>query len=56
MAYVSRDSQGNINGVFANPQPDALDDDGNVVCAGVVTEELPDDDPAVLAYRNRELP
>lgn len=40
MLYVSRDEGGNINGVYANPQPD------------YATEELADDDAVVVAYLN----
>lgn len=38
MAYVSRNDSGDINGVYANPQP------------GYGEEVLPDDDPEVVAF------
>ena len=38
MAYVQRDSEGKINGVFANPQP------------GYAEEELSDDSPEVVNH------
>jgi len=40
MPYVSRGDSGNINGLFANPQP------------GYAEEFLPDDDPEVVAFLN----
>lgn len=52
MAYLSKDSDGNITGVYANPQPDAIDGEGNIV-KGRDTVEVPDDDPAVIAFFNR---
>lgn len=41
---------GVITSVFANPQPDAVDAEGKVICKGVETVELADDHPDVLAY------
>ena len=38
MPYVQRDNDGNINGMFANPQPDFAE------------EYLPDDDPEVVTF------
>lgn len=38
MAWVSRDATGALSGVFANRQP------------GVANEELPDDNPEVVAF------
>lgn len=43
MVYVSRDAQGNINGVFAGPQTYAQ-------------EAIADDDPTVVAYLNPPAP
>lgn len=40
MPYVSREASGNIDGLYANPQP------------GFAEEYLPDDDPAVVAFLN----
>ena len=40
MAYVQRDSEGKINGVFANPQK------------GYAEEELSDDSPEVVSHSN----
>jgi hypothetical protein len=40
MPHVSRDANGNINGVYANLQP------------GYGEEYLPDDDPELLAFLN----
>jgi len=40
MAYVQRDSEGRINGVFANLQK------------GYAEEELPDDSPEVVSHSN----
>ena len=40
MPYVSRDSNGAINGMFANKQ------------TGFAEEYLPDDDPQVVAFLN----
>jgi len=51
MAYVSKDSDGNITGVFGCPQPDAKDEQGNVICPGIPTTEIADDDPALVAFR-----
>jgi hypothetical protein len=45
MPYVQRDDEGNITGIFANPQP------------GFAEEYLPDDDPEVVAFlENQENP
>ena len=55
MIYVSLDNEGNITGVFANPQPDALDAEGNVLCAGIPTEPRAEDDPDVIAHLARRL-
>jgi hypothetical protein len=44
MPYVSRDDSGNINGLYANPQP------------GYAEEFLPDDDPEVVAFINPPRP
>lgn len=43
MAYVSRNGEGNIDGVFNRPQP------------GIAEEYLPDDDPEIVAYRGNDL-
>jgi hypothetical protein len=50
MIYISRDSEGKINGVYGCPQPDAVDDNGNVICSGVDTSPAEENDPEVLAY------
>jgi hypothetical protein len=52
MAYVSKDGNGNINGVYGSAQPDALDGNGNVVCQGVPTVVIADNDPSVIAFLN----
>lgn len=44
MPYVSRDDNGNINGLYANLQP------------GFAEEYLPDDDPEVVAFFNPPRP
>lgn len=41
---------GVITAAFRNPQPDAVDDNGVVLCPGVSTVELPDNHPDVVAY------
>ena len=50
MKYVSRDVDGVVNGIFSNPQPDAFDESGNLLCAGIVTQEVADDAPELLEY------
>lgn len=47
--FISRDEAGNVTGIYANPQPDAVDGAGNV-CPGVPTVEVPDDHPDVAAF------
>lgn len=44
---------GVVVGVFRCPQPDAVDEDGNVIAAGVPTVELPSDHPDIVAYLER---
>jgi hypothetical protein len=39
-----------LAGLFANPQPDAVDKQGNVICPGTPTVELDDDHPDILAF------
>lgn len=36
--FVQRDEEGKINGVYSN------------ICEGVAEEELPDDDPELVAF------
>lgn len=50
MIYVSRDSDGKISGVFGCPQPDAIDESGNIICKGIQTTEIAEDDPEVIAF------
>lgn len=49
MAYVQKNAMGEVISVFRWPQPDAIDVDGND-CPGVPTVEVPDDDPALVAF------
>lgn len=49
MKYLHIDG-GMVKGVFANPQPDALDGDGNVIAHGTPTVEVSDDDPRISQY------
>lgn len=44
MAFIERAQDGTIKGVYARPQP------------GYAEEEIPDDDPAVLAFQTRPAP
>lgn len=53
MLHIAKDAGGMVVAVFANPQPDALDDDGNLVCKGVETVEVADDAPEVLEFLQR---
>lgn len=46
-------TDGVITGLFGCLQPDALDDDGNVICKGVETKELPEDHPDVVAFSEK---
>ena len=43
MAYVERDQDGNVTGIYALPQ-------------GFTTEQLPDDHPDVVDFRNQPDP
>lgn len=52
MKYVAYED-GVVVGVFARPQPDAVDDKGRVIAPGVQTVELADDHPDVVAYLER---
>lgn len=53
MAFVSRDGGGKINGFFRCRQPAAIAENGDVICVGVATSEIPDDDPELLDFFNR---
>ena len=55
MAYVSKDSNGNITGVYRCPQPDAIDGEGNVT-PGVSTVEIADNDLALVAFLSPQSP
>lgn len=46
---------GVITATFRNPQPDAVDDNGVVLCPGVSTVELPNNHPDVVAYLSQTL-
>lgn len=50
IVYVRKNDLGEIVGVFANQQPDAKDEIGNVIASGVPTEPVEDDNPAVVEY------
>jgi D-arabinose 1-dehydrogenase-like Zn-dependent alcohol dehydrogenase len=54
IVHVKKNEVGEVVAVFANPQSDALDADGNVVCAGVPTEPMSDDALEVVEFLTRQ--
>jgi hypothetical protein len=49
MPYVQKNALNEVIAVFRWPQPPAVDGEGNA-CPGVPTVEVPDDDPALVAF------
>ena len=52
MKHVSI-KDGKVVGVFNCAQPDAFDERGNVIAAGVSTIEVEDNDPRIAEYEDR---
>jgi hypothetical protein len=50
MAHIALNDAGEVTAYFLAPQPDAVDENGNVICKGTPTIEVGDDDPRVVAY------